>query len=377
MKTFYHLTQEVLDPGLCHRCGGCVAFCTAINFGALMIGENGKPCYKDKDKCIECGLCYEICPEIDGLRAETKRRLSWSEPLGRVLDTTVARARTSELRAHARDGGVVTALLLHLFDIGRIDAAVVTKVVAPFTCIPWLAKTREEITASGGFHFDHSPGVSLLGRTYADCPPYLDLITPMAKDNLKRIAFVGRPCQIETMRRMETMGIVPSEAIKYYIGLFCMGSFRFGENEQMILEKIGSFKWEDVKKVNFKEDLQIHLNGGEIKTMEFDKLDFMKRNACLYCNDYTAEFADISCGGMGAVEGWTSVIIRTPVGRAVFKDSLEHELEVFSPYKNRALSIEVLNKIQNMSDKKKNMAETFRKNLSESLSKEKGGESWP
>jgi coenzyme F420 hydrogenase subunit beta len=35
MKTFTDLIQEVQEKGLCHHCGGCVSFCTAINYGAL------------------------------------------------------------------------------------------------------------------------------------------------------------------------------------------------------------------------------------------------------------------------------------------------------------------------------------------------------
>src|SRR5512139_1970143 len=73
MKTFFNLIQEVQKPGLCHHCGGCVTFCTAINYGALELGEDGKPRYKDIEKCIECGLCYSICPEIHELEEETKR----------------------------------------------------------------------------------------------------------------------------------------------------------------------------------------------------------------------------------------------------------------------------------------------------------------
>jgi coenzyme F420 hydrogenase subunit beta len=31
------------------------------------LDAEGKPRYGDEDKCIECGLCYSICPEIDEL----------------------------------------------------------------------------------------------------------------------------------------------------------------------------------------------------------------------------------------------------------------------------------------------------------------------
>ncbi|MFW6315319.1 MAG: coenzyme F420 hydrogenase/dehydrogenase beta subunit N-terminal domain-containing protein, partial [Desulfohalobiaceae bacterium] len=127
MKTFFHLVQEVQKKGLCHRCGGCVTFCTAINYGALRLDREGKPEYSDMEKCIECGLCYAICPEIEEFEAETKRLVAWSEPMGRILETNVCQALDPELRSRATDGGVVTALLLHLFDSGRIDGAVVTR----------------------------------------------------------------------------------------------------------------------------------------------------------------------------------------------------------------------------------------------------------
>src|SRR5210317_1398938 len=118
MKTFNNLIEDVQKPGLCHRCGGCVTFCTAVNYGALELDEEGKPRYGDADKCIECGLCYSICPEIDELDEETRKRLAWSPPIGRIIETGVARATDAEVRKNATDGGVVTALLLHLLKSG-------------------------------------------------------------------------------------------------------------------------------------------------------------------------------------------------------------------------------------------------------------------
>ena len=77
MKSFTDLIQDVQKPGLCHRCGGCVTFCSAVNFGALELDSEGKPRYADEDKCIECGLCYTICPEIDELNEETRQTLKF------------------------------------------------------------------------------------------------------------------------------------------------------------------------------------------------------------------------------------------------------------------------------------------------------------
>ena len=109
MKTFSNLIDDVQKPGLCHRCGGCVTFCTAVNYGALELDSEGKPRYADEAKCIECGLCHSICPEIDELDEETRKSSGWTPPIGRVIETSIARAVDPKIRKKATDGGVVTA----------------------------------------------------------------------------------------------------------------------------------------------------------------------------------------------------------------------------------------------------------------------------
>ncbi|MCP4690319.1 MAG: coenzyme F420 hydrogenase, partial [Desulfobacterales bacterium] len=312
MKTFLDLVKEVQKPGLCHRCGGCVTFCTAINYGALELSAKGMPRYLDKDKCIECGLCYVICPEIEELREETRQRCSWKPPMGAVIETTMARARDEAVLRRATDGGVVTALLLHLFEKGKIDGAIVTRQTEEHRREPFLATSAEDILEAAGLSFDVSHGMKKFSEKYVTFSP-IEEFNPMIRKGLQRVAMVGTPCQIKSIRKMQALDLAPSDSIKYCLGLFCSGNFTFNEKQREKLAKIIGFRWDQVKKVNIKEDLLIHLDTGETKRIPLDELEYMKRFACYFCTDYSAELADISFGGLGAPEGWTTVITRTPL----------------------------------------------------------------
>ena len=351
--TFDNLINEVQKPGLCHRCGGCVTFCTSINYGALEMDESGAPRYADKEKCIECGLCYSICPEIDEYQEETKKVAGWVPPIGHVIETTVARAMNPVIRGKATDGGVVTALLVHLLDRGHIDGAIVTHQTGPFIREPFLATTRQEIIDSAGFYFDSSHGVKHFGHDYSTYSPSVQEFRPMMQKGLRRVALVGTPCQIKTVRKMEAMSIVPSDSIKVTLGLFCSGNFIFDEPERKKLEKAGGFKWEDVRKVNLKETLMIHLTNGQMKTIPLDKIDFMKRYACRFCPDYASEYADISFGGLGAEDGWTTVMTRSAQGRAMLADARGNTIEAFDFKQQQDLPAKILDKIQEASARKK------------------------
>jgi len=363
MKTFDALIDEVQKPGLCHRCGGCVTFCTSINYGALEMDEKGNPRYADKEKCIECGLCYSICPEIGEMEAETKKLAGWVPPMGHIIETTVARALDPVIRGKATDGGVVTALLVRLFDRGHIDGAIVTRQTGPFERDPWLATTRQEIIDAAGFYFDSSHGVKHFGHDYSTYSPSVQEFRPMMQKGLRRVALVGTPCQIKTLRKMEAMSIVPSDSIRFTLGLFCSGNYIFDTAERQKLESIGGFKWADVRKVNLKEELMLHLNSGETKTVALDKMDFMKRYACRFCPDYASEYADVSFGGLGADEGWTTVITRTALGRAIMADAKGNTLEMFDFSAKPDLPGKIQTRVKAASDKKKAYSKTMHDSL--------------
>lgn len=362
MKTFFHLLQEVIKPGLCHRCGGCVSVCTSVNYGALEIGEDGRPRYKDVEKCIECGLCHAVCPEILELDPETRHRLSWSAPIGRVLSSGVGRALDPEVRRHAADGGLVTALLLHLFHTGHIDGAIVTRQTGRYEREPFLATSPEEIRESAGFFFDTSHGIVGLGDAYM-ARSSVEALKPLMTKGLRRVALVGTPCQIQAFRRMETLGVMPSESVAICLGLYCSGNFLFDAVHREQLARCGRFSWDDVLKINVKETFQVHLKDGTTRRLDLHVLEPLKRHACRYCEDYSAEFADISFGGLGAPEGWTAYLARTPKGRAAYLDARGRSLEEMDRRQDPAVSEKVLEAVMQAAARKRAEARVHRQEL--------------
>ncbi len=355
MKTFFDLKQEVRAKGLCHGCGGCVTFCTAVNYGALEMGEDHIPRYRSVEKCIDCGLCYLICPAVGELDDQVKRNVDWSAPMGRILQVSTARSMDEDIRKRATDGGVVTSLLLHLFDSGRIDGAIVSK-QTPDGRLPWLATSHDDIIEAAGSHFDAMQGVVHLGEHYSTYSPSAQALGSLMRQGLKRIAFVGTPCQIMSVRKMQALKLVPSDAIAFYFGLFCSSNFDLDGDKVTALENLAECSMADVDDMNIKDEFILHLNNGQTKKIPLSDLDFARRDACRFCDDFSAEYADISFGGLGSAKGWTSIVTRSPLGRAIFADARGKTLEIQSIDDYPGIDANLMAKILESSTNKKKQA---------------------
>ena len=98
VKGFRDLVAEVQDKGICGKCGGCVAFCSAGEFNALSAGDDGTPVMVDESRCLHCGICYLICPQIKTLDQELRQKTGWKAPIGPQRELVSARARSRKIR---------------------------------------------------------------------------------------------------------------------------------------------------------------------------------------------------------------------------------------------------------------------------------------
>jgi len=322
IKTFKDLTKEVVERGICGKCGGCVSFCSAGELNALEMGENDLPRYINEDNCQKCGICYLICPQTDTLNVELREKFGWKDPIGDFQRITSAQTTNKEVKEICTDGGVVTSLLLYLLDRNLINGAIVSKKTGRFARKSIIARTPEELVEAAGSTFSGSLHLEELGGKYTTYTPILSTVKSLEKKYLRDIAVVGTPCQINAIRKMQCLGVLPAHLIKYTIGLFCIENFSFDDFARGRLEKKLDINLEDIVKLNIKDDFIITLTNGVAIHVPLEEIHEVARPACFTCHDFSNEYADISVGGLGSPDGYTTTVLRTKVGAAVYDETL-------------------------------------------------------
>jgi len=322
IKTFKDLTKEVVERGICGKCGGCVSFCSAGELNALEMGENDLPRYINEDNCQKCGICYLICPQTDTLNVELREKFGWKAPIGDFQRITSAQTKNKAVKEICTDGGVVTSLLLYLLDRNLINGAIVSKKTGRFARKSIIARTPEELVEAAGSTFSGSLHLEELGGKYTTYTPILSTVKSLEKKYLRAIAVVGTPCQINAIRKMQCLGVLPAHLIKYTIGLFCIENFSFDDFARGRLEKKLDINLEDIVKLNIKDDFIITLTNGVAIHVPLEEIHEVARPACFTCHDFSNEYADISVGGLGSPDGYTTTVLRTKVGAAVYDETL-------------------------------------------------------
>jgi coenzyme F420 hydrogenase subunit beta len=321
-RTFKDLTKEVVERGICGKCGGCVSFCSAGELNALEIGENDLPRYVNEDNCLKCGICYLICPQTDTLNAELQEKFGWKPPIGDYQRITSAQTTNKRIMTVCTDGGVVTSLLLYLMERNLINGAVVSTKIGRFARKATVARTYEELIEAAGSTFSGSLHLEELGGKYTTYTPILSTVKSLEKSYLRDIAVVGTPCQINAIRKMQCLGVLPAHLIKYTIGLFCIENFSFDDVAREKLEKKLDINLEDIVKLNIKDDFIISLTKGVTIRVPLEEIHEVARSACLACRDFSNEYADISVGGLGSLDGYTTVLTRTGLGASLYDEAL-------------------------------------------------------
>jgi coenzyme F420 hydrogenase subunit beta len=301
------LKKKVLDLGFCTLCGACEAACPV---GAVQVeGENLKriyDCAKDMDLCP---ICYEICPHSEALVLRSLKAVSdapvKNEALGFHRRILLAQAGDPKLREQGAGGGVVTSLLKFGIEKKEFDSAIVSAAEPDDPNKPKasVALVPDDIISAVGSKFFPSSVAKAFGSA-------------VMSYGKTKIAFVGVPCHMRALRKIEAWQHKLGPSLKISIGLFCFGTFSHSTLLDH-LEKTYGIKPSEITQMRLSKQFVIHTEKGIIR-IPLEEIEEHILPSCSVCTDFTSELADISVGSAYPLEGWSTVIIRTQVGEDFF-----------------------------------------------------------
>jgi len=326
--SFREILEELALTENCTGCAACVAVCP---IGCLEYVEGKPKLVKD---CEDCTICTLICPryrlELPALEDLVfGRQRNLEEEIGIYRRIVITQATDENIVQASQDGGVVTALLTYALEKKKCDGAAVSMVSQdkPFYPVPKLATTPQEVLECAGTRYTYSPNLLAFREGI--------------NQNKKRLAFVGMPCQIQALRKIEGLIFDNVNPLQLTIGLLCTESFTYeGLMENHIERKLG-IDLHDVKKINIKGKVLVTTKSGEVEAIPLKEAKQYTRKSCITCTDFSAELADISVGGLG-LSDWTFTIIRTKKGEELFLRALKDGVLKTRPVEDEKRAFDLL-----------------------------------
>jgi len=331
LLSFGEILVKVVRAEKCVGCSACVAVCPV---GCLEYVE-GKP--KPVKKCANCGICVIVCPQYEYTFPALEesvfgRQRKPEEEFGIHRRIVIAQANDENILQVCQDGGVVTALLTYALERGMIDGAAVSGVgkERPFYPIPKLVTIPQEVLECAGTRYSYSPNL-------------LAFQEGISQDK-KRLAFVGTPCQIHALRKIERLLFEYVNPLRLAIGLSCTESFTYeGLMEKHIQGQLG-IDLNDIKKINIKAKVLVTTKSSETHIIPLKEAKQYTRKGCTICTDFSAELADISVGGLG-LSNWTFTILRTPKGEELFQGAVREGFLKTKPVEEEKGALDLLVKL--------------------------------
>ena len=303
----------IIEPGFCTLCGACEAACPVH---AIKV-EHDRPhrlhdCSDDLDSCP---ICYDTCPHTDALLFETLRFVADAphrrESLGYYRTILLAHATNPTLRDASRSGGVVTALLNFAITEKIIDSAVVSEASSrvPIKINPSINLVPDDTLSAVDAKIVPSAVAEAFGRA-------------VFEHGKVSIAFVGTPCHIVALRKLEAWQHKMMSSLRITIGLFCLWTFSLGQLLEYLLDKY-SIAANEIQNVDLTANEYVVTTENRVVQIPLSEAKSHIMNRCRTCTYFTSQLADLSVGGAWPLKDWSIVIIRTKEGEDFFDRAVE------------------------------------------------------
>lgn len=320
--------RKVINKGLCNRCGTCVGLSEEkIRFqdrtGKYMPSILIKP---------EEELSKRIWHACSGKEFNFEFYRDLIFPSGNHFHTYIGSYRNiyigysndSNIRKVASSGGIISAVLIWLLEKKKIDGAVVLGMSSdePWLCKPFIAKTKEEI-------LDASQSKYIISS--------VNEILPQMESFNGKLAYVGLPGQVQSIRKLQEINDPSVRNIKYIFGPFYGNTMHFS-SVKSLLRSYGEKDYRMIKDLQFRHGewpgkMRIEMqNGREITLPKFHAnylIPFHILKNSLLCTDLSNEFTDISGGDAWAPDyeergkGFSLIVSRSAEGQHILNKMVE------------------------------------------------------
>ncbi|HUN54725.1 MAG TPA: Coenzyme F420 hydrogenase/dehydrogenase, beta subunit C-terminal domain [Smithella sp.] len=302
------LKKHVLEEGLCTGCGACVSLCPY------------QVIYHDRTvqlhQCdLEDGKCYAFCPrtktDLAALRKLLFHQGDLTPEIGAVKGYYFSRSVDPRLRSVAQHGATVSALMELALSEGLIDSAIVSSRDGQFLQNGAVVKDLVDIRNNAKSRFTVSPTGAVFNQL-------------LTRDS-GNVGVVATPCQALALAKMRLNATneykTKINQLKLVVGLYCGWTLSMEKYTKLLLEN--NIALESVTGMDIPAGgniLELYTDDGT-KSIPFDAVQSCIREACRYCMDSTAEFADVSVGSArfsgkwSDVRKWNQLIVRTEKGR--------------------------------------------------------------
>lgn len=307
--------DDSLEPDSCMRCGHRMS---VVEETPLDVA--GEDVVLVRERCTNCEWEAISAPSI--LRSDHDLVPAFEPgktPIGRYRRVVTALSREPGFRDLASDQ-VAGTLLWYALGTDRAD--VVIKAHQGYHDEPAVALTKEELfdvwqAPPGRGHRTVTTTDTL--RVNLQTVDQLRRFAETDNGAHPRIALVGRPCQLYTVRKLRWDEFLPGYELALGLGMFCFGNFATAHYAGRELTRILGFDPSQIVSVRYGDDFEFLSNSGQIKRARLsDVAGFVSPN-CLQCTDFSASFSDLSIGRVGGEWGFEAVVLRTPRGEELFE----------------------------------------------------------
>ena len=317
--------QDVVEHKICCGCGACPVVCPAscIKF---VYGERYNFPRIDAEQCLECGKCLEVCPSAFLLKGTDPG--FFDEPAKELYDCYLIHSKDDGIRLDASSGGFITGLILHLMDKGLADGGIVARCEGenPIVAESFIATDKESLLSARASKYAPVSSCAVLAEVL---------------ERPGRYVFVGTPCMIEALTKLQELLPKLRERIVLKVGLVCAG-MASRLSTKAYIEEEGGVNIADVRRICYRgngwpgrfrvfgENNKLlmdrpHLGGSLIHVVPRDH--YLR---CWNCLDHWGRFADIAvsdpwCEEMVKTErkGRSAVMVRTERGEQAVRSAID------------------------------------------------------